>query len=260
MTKRTLSLTLDAGMLLAVVALHSWRLTGVPLHEWIGVALGAAILGHVLIHFAWIESRTKRLREPGARRNRVNVALNGSLFAAMAAALASGLFMSKSLFPGFQPVAEYLKWHAIHETSSNVVLVLVGLHLALNWELIVSGVTCAFDVRAVPAPAPERPGGRAFTPAFAVGLKRAALVAATAGVVGGAAWAVQHALPAEASVTLIHRDGRREQVPPPQEIANLRPEQLRPDPGRGAGRAALRFALLAGVVAAGRRVLRLRLE
>jgi hypothetical protein len=257
MTTRTLSLTLDAGMLLAVVALHSWALTGVPLHEWMGVALGGAILVHVLIHFPWIESRTKRLKERGARRTRVNVALNASLFAAMAAALASGLFMSKSIFPGFQPVAEYLKWHAIHETSSNVVLVLLGLHVALNWDLIVSGVRRALGARDLPAPASAAPAPAA---GFARRLKRAALVCATAAVVGGGAWAVQHALPAEASVTVVHRDGRQERIAPPQEIASLRPEQVRPNPARGGGRAALRFALLAGVAVAGRTLLKLRLE
>jgi hypothetical protein len=257
MTRRTLSLALDAGMLLAVVALHSWQLTGVPLHEWIGAALGGAVLGHVLVHFAWIESRTKRLREPGARRTRVNVLLNGSLFTAMAAALASGLFMSKSIFPAFRPVTEYLKWHAIHETSSNLVLVLLGLHVALNWELIVSGVRRALGTSKVPAPA-GRAGPAPAAPVFALGLKRAALVATTAGVVGGGVWAVQHALPAEASVTVVHRDGRREEVPPPQEIANLRPDQIRPNPRRGGGRAVLRFVLLAGVAVAGRKILKLR--
>src|SRR5512135_3555194 len=206
MPKRTLSLTLDAAMLLAVVALNSWTLTGVPLHERIGVALGGAILAHVLIHFAWIESKAKRLAAPGARRNRVNVALNGSLFVGMAAALASGLFMSKSLFPGFQPVTEYLKWHEIHETSSNLVLVLLGLHVALNWELIATGVKRVLGARTVLPPAADGGPARAAAPAFVLGLKRAGLVAATAAVVGGGAWAVQHALPAEASVTIVTRD------------------------------------------------------
>ncbi len=255
MPTRAWSLALDAAMLAAVVLLNSWRLTGVPLHERIGVALGAVLVVHVLHHFPWIASGAARLRTKGARRNRVNVALNGALFVAMAAALASGLFMSKSLFPGFQAVAEYLKWHEIHETSSNAVLILVGLHLALNWERVTSGVRRALGRGSAPsAAAPAAPA------AAGLSFRRGALVAGAAAAVALGVFALQHALPAEANVLVVERDGRRHLEPPPQAIAALRKDQLDPDPARGGGRAVLRFGIVCAVAVAGRTLLKLRLE
>src|SRR5579859_5726182 len=83
-------IALDCSMLVAVVALQAWRLTGVPLHEWLAVALIAGIVAHLLQHWNWIESRGRRLRRPGSARTRVNYALNASLFTAMAIAMISG--------------------------------------------------------------------------------------------------------------------------------------------------------------------------
>jgi hypothetical protein len=42
MTRLTISLAIDAVMLLAFAMLQSWRLTGVPLHEWLGLTKTAA--------------------------------------------------------------------------------------------------------------------------------------------------------------------------------------------------------------------------
>jgi hypothetical protein len=260
MSQRRLSLALDGLLLLAVGTLHSWRLTGVPLHEWLGVALAGALVVHLLLHFSWIESRTRRLAEPGAWRNRANVALNGTLFAAMAGAVASGLFMAKSLFPGFQPVGEYLRWHGIHETCSNLALVLVGLHLGLNGDRVSAGLRRRAARGAVELRAGGSRAALAARRPFASTLRRAALVAGASAMVAVTAWALERSLPPTSSVMLVDRSGQVHVVPPPQEIASLRPDQLAPDPAAGAGRAALRLAIVGVTAFAGRRIFGLRLE
>src|SRR6478672_2479039 len=161
MTRRSLSLALDTFMLVVFVSLMSWRFTGVPIHEWAATALLAVLVVHLVIHWHWVETRITRLRS-GPRRTRVNVLLNLSLFATMGAALVSGFIISKVMFPNALTPADYLRWHGVHDTSSNLTMVLLGLHVALNWDLVWRGARRAFGrvtgggARAVATPARTR--------------------------------------------------------------------------------------------------------
>jgi hypothetical protein len=56
MTKRQALMLVDSSMLLSLVVLISWRLSGITAHEWIGFALIALILAHLLVHWGWVES------------------------------------------------------------------------------------------------------------------------------------------------------------------------------------------------------------
>src|SRR5512140_2602935 len=103
MTRRAALSMLDSGMLLSFVGLVSWRLTGLAAHEWLGLALIALILVHLVVHWRWVESslarpgsldRADRPDRPAGRRGRrpvVSLLLNGALFLAMGTALVSGV-------------------------------------------------------------------------------------------------------------------------------------------------------------------------
>ena len=66
MTRRSISLALDTIMLVVFVSLLSWRLTGVPIHEWAATALLVVLVVHLVIHWHWVETRISRLRSgPG---------------------------------------------------------------------------------------------------------------------------------------------------------------------------------------------------
>jgi hypothetical protein len=55
---------LDCSMLLAVVVLQAWRLTGVILHEWLAVAL----IGGLLAHCSFIGRGSRRVAGASSRR------------------------------------------------------------------------------------------------------------------------------------------------------------------------------------------------
>src|SRR6266581_2332650 len=100
---------IDCSMLVAVVALQAWPLTGVPIHEWLGVALLAGVLAHLLLHWPWVASRSKRILQPRNARTRVNYALNLALFISITAAFASGFVISKVVMPLHLTADQYLK-------------------------------------------------------------------------------------------------------------------------------------------------------
>src|SRR5438105_9254438 len=106
---------IDCSMLVALVALQAWRLTGVPMHEWLAVALLAGVLAHLLLHWPWGASRSKRILRPRAERARVNYALNLVLVIGITAAMPAGFAISKVATPLPLAPDHFLNWHDIND-------------------------------------------------------------------------------------------------------------------------------------------------
>ena len=253
MTKLTTSLAIDVVMVVAFGALQSWRLTGVPAHEWLGLTFLLLAVTHLVIHGRWVESRALKLLRAGSLRGRASVLLNLLLGIAMTTAVTSGFFMSKVLLPNQLTPSVYGSWHRLHEQSSNLSLILVGLHVALNWDLIAGGIR-----RAVRRPhtgyAPSVPGVAARI------IRRLAWIAASAALLTLAIWRLQPLLPAPGEVTFIYADGRREVGPLPGDLPRLHRGTTRPDLANGAPKFVVALAAVGLVALAGRKLLRLRLE
>lgn len=254
MTKLTISLAIDSVMLAAFAALQSWRLTGVPAHEWLGLAFLLLAVMHLVIHGRWVESRAPKLLRAGTLRGRFSVALNLMLGIAMASAIASGIFMSKVLLPNQLTSAAYGSWHRLHEQASNLSLLFAGLHVALNWDLIAGGIR-----RAVRRPVI---GVTASVPRTTVGgvIRRLVWITASAALLTLAIWRLQPLMPAPGEVTFIYPDGRREVGALPADLPKLHRGTTRPDLSNGAPKLVVACAALGLIALVGRKVLRLRLE
>lgn len=130
---------LDAALLISVCALERVPFTGLTLHEWLGLAFAAGAMAHVLLSWNWIASTTRKLVSPGSGRARVNYALNFALFACMTATVFSGVLISQAAIPALagkppsDPIANFA-WEDIHDRLSDMVVILAGLHLAINWN------------------------------------------------------------------------------------------------------------------------------
>lgn len=254
MTKLTISLAIDGVMLVAFGALQSWRLTGVPAHEWLGVAFLLLAVVHLVIHGRWVESRAPKLIRAGSLRGRASVLLNLLLGVAMTTAIASGLFMSKVLLPNHLAPGAYGSWHRLHEQSSNLSLLLIGLHVALNWDLILGGIRRAVRWPAIGS-APAVPRG-----AMGLAIRRLAWIGASAALLTLAIWRLQPLMPGPGQVTFVYADGHREVGPLPADLPKLHRGTTQPDFTNGAPKFAVALLALGIVALAGRKVLRLRLE
>jgi hypothetical protein len=132
-------LCVDSAMLVLACVLECLDLTGLALHEWLGFALCPLVLLHVVWQWPWFMTQFRRMRSPGTGRVRVNACLNLLLLAMMAAVLVSGVMVSRL---GTSVIGENLGrvriWSDVHGYLNFIVLVLVGLHLALNWDWLVT--------------------------------------------------------------------------------------------------------------------------
>lgn len=143
---------LDAGLLLAFAALETVPFTGLVLHEWLGLAIVAMILAHLLLSWPWIATNTRRFTS-GSTRTRVNYLINLALFASMTVLILSGVLISEYAIPQILHVRpadlpDAFRWDSIHDRLSDVVVVFAGLHLALNWDWTFAAARKLFAGRA----------------------------------------------------------------------------------------------------------------
>ena len=152
MSKQNLTkLFLDLGAFVALLISTAPHFTGEAIHEWLGVALSGAIVVHLLLNWNWIVGITSRLFSKVAKGQRFNYFLNWSLFASGVMIVLSGLMISKTVVPFFGlSLPQNMSWKELHSLSTNIMMVLMGLHVAVHWSWITSMFKRLFSPRVAP--------------------------------------------------------------------------------------------------------------
>jgi hypothetical protein len=137
--RSTSALYLDSLLLLIFLLLLSPRLTGLRVHEALGLSFVSPIFFHLLIARAWITLSIKRFWNLANRRARVNVCLNVVLFVLIVIEIFSGLMISRVALPyvGLRTINDRA-WRLLHNLALNWTLMVVGLHIAMNWTWIMT--------------------------------------------------------------------------------------------------------------------------
>lgn len=129
-----LAYALDLVLLLTLLLLFSPRLTGLPVHEWLGLALGLPLLLHLLLSWRWIATATAGVFARGGMRSRINYVLNAILFVLIVIEIISGSMISAIAAPTLGiPTVNDRSWRALHNLCLNWTLLVLGLHVAMNW-------------------------------------------------------------------------------------------------------------------------------
>ena len=140
MSKQNINkLLLDLGTFITLLVVSAPRFTGETIHEWLSLALGGAIVVHLLLNWNWIVEVTARLFTKSTKNSRLNYVLNWALFASGIMIMLSGLMISKSVVPFFGlTLPQNMSWKELHEVSTNITMILMGLHVAQHWNWIVN--------------------------------------------------------------------------------------------------------------------------
>jgi hypothetical protein len=157
------NLVIDTGVLLAFLISTAPRFTGNLIHEWLGVALAAALIVHIFLHLDWISAVGLRFFKNLWQVSRLQFFVDIFIFIAFIVLITTGLMMSKSVLStlGIQLAMTSRSVKMIHSTASNAAVLLAGVHLALHWSWIVcmvkkyvlSPVQAIFHPRTSPQPA-----------------------------------------------------------------------------------------------------------
>jgi hypothetical protein len=133
------NLWFDLAIFVAALVAPAMRLTGLLIHEWLGIVLGIAIIGHLLLHWQWIVGVTRRFFGKTTWSARINYILNSVFFVAMTLIIFSGIMISKVALPqlGIQ-LSSDMNWRMLHTLAGDVMVFVLAAHVALHWKWILN--------------------------------------------------------------------------------------------------------------------------
>ncbi len=141
--KTKTKLCLDIALTTAYVVAMEPRFTGETWHEWLGLALGGAAIIHLLLNWKWVLNVTRRFFHKLQRQVRISYLLDLALFISFAAVILSGIMISRNLQTaatlGLSFEAQRT-WRSIHAWAPQVALLVVGVHLGLHWQWVISTI------------------------------------------------------------------------------------------------------------------------
>lgn len=132
-------LWLDVLIFIAFLVTMDPHSSGIAIHEWLSLAMIAALTVHLLLSWDWIVEISSRFLRKVGGQNRINYILNWLLFIDGTLIMVSGIMISEVALPviGIQLPAGFA-WRRLHDMSANIGLLLLGLHTALHWSWIVT--------------------------------------------------------------------------------------------------------------------------
>jgi len=132
-------LLVDSAIFVAFLLVMVPHSTGISVHEWLSIALGATVIIHLLLHWKWIINSTTRFFRRIPRGARVNYLLNSLLFIDFTLILFTGLMISEVALPSLGiRLPAGVGWRRLHSQTADLGVFILALHVALHWRWIVA--------------------------------------------------------------------------------------------------------------------------
>lgn len=132
-------LIVNSILAVAFIAISAPQATRMPAHEWLSLAFIGILAFHLLFSWSWIVGVGQRFLSTLRGQVRFNFVLNSLSYLAMVAVMVSGIVISEAALPslGF-PRPRDRFWSMIHNSSSEALLVMIGVHLAMHWRWVMA--------------------------------------------------------------------------------------------------------------------------
>jgi cytochrome b561 len=130
-----LDIVVDTALLVAFTIDSNTQLTGIPIHEWLGLAFGVGFVVHLALHWDWVTRTARRMFSAAPNRERIKWIVDFALYLMTGAAVVSGWYISRHAAPalGVKRVDEQF-FRGFHSTTADLSVLLVAIHLGLNWR------------------------------------------------------------------------------------------------------------------------------
>lgn len=129
----------DLALFALFVVLSAPQATGLPLHEWLTLAFVPVFALHLALNWDWVVQVARRFSRRLGAATRINALWDALLYPWMVFVVVSGFMASVSFLPftlgGWTPDPF---WTVLHHRTSNLLLPVVGIHLALHAKWIMS--------------------------------------------------------------------------------------------------------------------------
>lgn len=124
-------LALDLVILVAVVAAANPILTGIRLHEWLGLVLTLPALVHLVVNWDWVTRTVAGLLGKAKATTRLNLLVDAGLFVSLVGVTLSGFLVIPGLAASLGVQASS-SWHAAHLLTSDLTVAFSLAHVALH--------------------------------------------------------------------------------------------------------------------------------
>lgn len=133
------NLWLDITLFVAFIVDSNMHVTGLAIHEWLGILFGVLLVYHLLLHWNWIVAVGGRLLARLPAQERIKALVDILLFVNMIAVVVTGIWISEVAMGQIGvEFAPNMIWRQVHKVSADMVVWLVALHVALNWRWIMN--------------------------------------------------------------------------------------------------------------------------
>jgi hypothetical protein len=126
---------LDALLFTGFIATFLMDLTGVELHQWIGITIGALIFIHLAFHWNWVVTVVDRFFGNTAWRARINLLIDGTLVGGFFMIILTGLVISTWLSLS---IVSNEVWKNVHILSSVITLFLLLVKIVMHRKWIIN--------------------------------------------------------------------------------------------------------------------------
>lgn len=134
-------LAVNAALALSFIALSLPDVTRIPIHEWWSFAFCLIVALHLLLSWSWIIGVTRRILGTLRGEVRFNYVWDVILYTTLAVVMVSGVLISEVALPQLGiPYRPDRFWRVMHALSSDAMLVMVGVHLAMHWDWVSTAV------------------------------------------------------------------------------------------------------------------------
>ena len=130
---------IDIVLFIGMVLVLAPQATGISIHEWASFLIIIPFFLHLILSWKWTVSITKRFFKRNTGETRFNYVLDWLLFVLFVTAMFTGVVISESALPalGIHMVVPPF-WSGLHDASANLMMVVIGIHLAMHWRWIVT--------------------------------------------------------------------------------------------------------------------------
>jgi hypothetical protein len=133
--------TIDILAFIGFLLTFKPQITGFAFHEWLGLAVGFALLIHLCQHWHWVINITRTLVRIKAKL-RIRYFLDCLMGLGLTTIILTGLAMSSILN---LELRNYEAWRIVHFSASYIMLILLVTKIALHWNLINNAISKAFS-------------------------------------------------------------------------------------------------------------------
>jgi hypothetical protein len=137
-SKWYVDLTLFIGFIVAFFL----DLTGLELHQWIGVAASGLAAYHLITHWTWVSAVTERFFAKTSPRARLHYLIDAAIFAGFLVIGLTGLVISSWLNLS---LTHYDLWLQYHIQASILTLILTVVKISLHWRWVVTTTKKTFS-------------------------------------------------------------------------------------------------------------------